>query len=71
MRRIREEGVSYELTLRGEVIAQLEGGAAGEERRRESLRIWDEMKQLAEEISEAWPAGVTAVDAVREQRREL
>lgn len=71
MRRIREEGASYELTLRGEVLARLEGGAAGEERRRRSLEILAEMEELAAEISEVWPKGVSAVDAVREQRRDL
>ncbi|MEX2228309.1 MAG: hypothetical protein WEB13_01605, partial [Dehalococcoidia bacterium] len=49
----------------------LEGGRAGEERRQESLRLWGEMKQLAGELSASWSKGVSAVDAVREQRREL
>jgi antitoxin (DNA-binding transcriptional repressor) of toxin-antitoxin stability system len=71
MRSVRDEGVSYAITLRGEVIARLEGGKAGEERRRESLRLWGEMKELAEELSESWSKGVGAVDAVREQRRKL
>ena len=30
-----------------------------------------DMDQLAAEIATHWPAGVSAVDAVREQRREL
>ncbi|MHB0876394.1 MAG: type II toxin-antitoxin system Phd/YefM family antitoxin [Anaerolineae bacterium] len=33
--------------------------------------IWRDLERLAEEVSAVWPAGVSAVDAVREQRREL
>lgn len=32
---------------------------------------WAGVKALGEEIAAQWPAGVSAVDAVREQRREL
>jgi hypothetical protein len=35
----------------------------------EFKRVWAEMDELAAEISEQWPDGVSAVDAVREQRR--
>ena len=34
-------------------------------------KIWAEMDELASEISKKWPKGVSAVEAVREQRRNL
>lgn len=71
MRAVREGAAAYEITFRGEVIARVDGGAAGEERRRESLRLWEEMKLLGEELSRSWPEGVSAVEAVREQRRDF
>jgi len=42
-----------------------------EEMRRASQEAWERMDRLAEEISAAWPEGVSAVEAIREQRREL
>ena len=35
-----------------------------------AAQVWAEMEALAAEISEHWPAEVTAVEAVQEQRRE-
>jgi hypothetical protein len=37
----------------------------------EEERLWAEIDELAAEISKHWPKGVSAVDAVREQRRNL
>jgi hypothetical protein len=42
-----------------------------EERDEEWERIWAEMNEIAKEISKKWPKGVSAVEAVREQRRNL
>lgn len=33
--------------------------------------VWSEMDRLAAEIARDWPEGVSAVDAVAEDRREL
>ena len=33
--------------------------------------VWSEMDDLAQEIGALWPKGVSAVEAVEEQRREL
>ena len=38
---------------------------------KESLATIAEAQRLAEEIGRKWPAGVSAVDAIREDRREL
>jgi hypothetical protein len=39
--------------------------------KKELAAVWSELDRLASEIGAAWPEGVSAVDAVREQRREL
>jgi prevent-host-death family protein len=70
LRRVREEGDVYEITYHGRVVARLVPVAQPREpgSRDEFLESWD---QLGESISRAWPEGVSAVDAVREGRREL
>ena len=35
------------------------------------LKVWAQMEDLAEEIGALWPEGVSAEEAIREQRREL
>ena len=39
--------------------------------KRPDAEVWAAMDRLAEEISAYWPEGVSAVEAVREGRREL
>jgi antitoxin (DNA-binding transcriptional repressor) of toxin-antitoxin stability system len=60
----------YEITFRGRAVARLvpvvEPVANGDPQ-----AFWAEVARLAEEIGSRWPEGVTAVEAVREQRREL
>jgi prevent-host-death family protein len=70
--RIVEEGESIELTKRGEVIARLVPARRPQQPVKRDLRdFWVEMDRLAIEISAHWPADVSAVDAVRDVRREL
>ena len=68
IRRVREEKESFDITYRGRVVAWLIPivRPSGEEDWR---AIWAEMDRTAEEIGKKWPKGVSAVDAVREQRR--
>jgi hypothetical protein len=47
------------------------GGETSERLDEEWEKVWAEMDELAAEISKKWPKGVSAVDAVREQRRNL
>jgi prevent-host-death family protein len=70
MRRVREERDSYVVTFHGRAIARIvpTQEAADAVTPREWLGRWDE---LGKEISAGWPADVSAVDAVRDQRREL
>jgi len=77
MRRVRENDESFDITYRGRVVALLvpcvrPADYLPEEEREEDWRkVWAEMHETAAEISKHWPAGVSAVDAVREQRRNL
>lgn len=67
VRRVRETGEETAVTVRGEVVAMLVP-VAPPRRKRRSLP-WTDLDQLAREIGRRWPKGVTATEAVREQRR--
>lgn len=71
MRRVREEGEIIEITYHGEVIARLVPVAPPEPTDEEIAAVWANLDQLTAEISAKWPEGVSAVDAIREVRREL
>ena len=73
IRQVRESREIIDITHRGEVVARLVPverplGPAEETR---FAAVWADMDRLAAEIAAHWPAGVTAEEAVREQRREL
>lgn len=70
LRRVREDGEAFEVTYHGRVVARIVPTLQVERELtvEEWLEGWD---RLAEEISAVWPPGVSAVEAVREQRREL
>lgn len=70
LRRVREEGVAFEVTYRGNAIARLVpiSQPTTEQSVDEFLLNLD---RTAEEIGRHWPEGVSAVEAVREVRREL
>jgi prevent-host-death family protein len=71
------EGQSYDITYRGRVTALIVpchrpwDDLPKEDEKKDWETVWAEMDELAAEISKKWPAGVSAVDAVREQRRNL
>ena len=69
LRRVREEQATYRITYRGRVVAELSPSPRGDKDDENWERIWAEMDELAEEIGKEWPEGVSAVDAIREQRR--
>jgi prevent-host-death family protein len=77
VREVHESGVPVDITVRGEVVARLTptpSPSAKLQRRmtaQERVGFWKRWDALAEEIGSSWPEGVSAVDAVREQRREL
>lgn len=71
LRRVREAKESYTITYRGRAVAHLVPADPELEERAKWEKVWAEMDKTAAEISKKWPKGVSAVDAVREQRREL
>ena len=71
LRRVREVGETYTITYRGRAVAQLVPATTEAEDRADWEKVWAEMDDTAEEISKKWPKGVSAVEAVREQRRDL
>ncbi len=71
LRTVRERGEPVDVTYRGRVVARLVPVEPAPVREHDLAAVWRDIDQLADEIAAYWPAGVTAVDAVREQRREL
>jgi antitoxin (DNA-binding transcriptional repressor) of toxin-antitoxin stability system len=71
LRRLREEGEPIDITDQGRLIARLVPAAPPRPSREDIEAWWAEHDRLAEEIGRDWPEGVSAVEAVREQRREL
>jgi len=71
VRRVREDGKGIDITCRGQVVARIVPPESPEATRERSRRAWDRLDELAKQVSAAWPEGVSAVEAVREQRREL
>ena len=72
LRLVEEEGETVEVTKRGEVIAHL----VPVHKPQQSVvqaddAVWTDLERLAAEISANWPSDVSAVDAMRDVRREL
>ena len=70
VRLVREEGEEIDVTLRGEVVARLVP-VKPKLSPEQVQALMAEMDQVASEISAYWPEGVSAVEAVREERRQL
>ena len=71
IRLVREEKEEVEITYRGKVVARLVPAEDATERAHRSDEAWARLMRIGEEIGAVWPEGVSAVEAVREQRREL
>ena len=70
MRRVRDDGEAFEVSYRGRVIARLVPVTLPETK--DTLTNFSaDWEKLTEAISAHWPEGVSAVEAVREGRREL
>ncbi len=69
LRHVREEKETISITYRGRVVARLVPVDKAGKRARDN-QVWTDMDELAAEIGARWPVGVTAVEAVREQRRD-
>lgn len=70
LRRVRESKETVAITHRGRVIARLVPVEETPAVLPEASRVWADMEELAQQIGALWPAGVSALEAVREQRRE-
>ena len=71
IRRVRYANETFLITYRDRPVAKLtpiQDTGTGVAR---DLSILEEMDRLAEEITKHWPKGVSAVDAVSQDRREL
>jgi prevent-host-death family protein len=70
VRRVRDRGEPVDVTFRGQVVARLVPvNRRPRTRTRAAAAVWAEIDELAQEISARWPEGVSAADAVAEQRR--
>lgn len=66
IRRVREEGDEILVTYHGKVVARILPAAPAPET---AQRAWEDLDRLAAEISQRWPKGVSAAEAVAEARR--
>jgi prevent-host-death family protein len=71
LRDVVERGDTVEVTHRGRVVARIVPVAASEAAAADNDAVWSDIDRLAAEIGARWHAGVTALDAVREGRRDL
>jgi prevent-host-death family protein len=69
LRRVREGRESIEITWHGRAIARLVPVLPAKAAPEKLTKIWSDLDHLSEEIGARWPKGVSAVGAVREQRR--
>ena len=70
MRRVRDDGDVFEVSYRGRVIARLVP-VTQPETKTGSTDFTENWEQLTKAIGDRWPKGLSAIDAVREGRREL
>jgi antitoxin (DNA-binding transcriptional repressor) of toxin-antitoxin stability system len=69
---VEEKGETIQITNHGEVIAHLVPVSSSQSPAESAKRdIWADLDRLAAEISAHWPADVSAVNAIRDVRREL
>ena len=71
LRRVKENNESITITNRGRAVARLVPLRDAESIRADAQSVLADMDDLAREIDARWPAGVTASQALDEQRREL
>lgn len=71
LRKVRLKGAEIQITYRGQVVARLIPVRQSKSAARASAALWTDLDQLATEIGARWPPQVSALDAVREGRREL
>lgn len=70
LRDVRERLEEIDVTSRGRTIARIVP-AEPKADEQELDDWWAELDRISAEISEHWPEDVSALDAIREQRRDL
>jgi prevent-host-death family protein len=71
VRQVRVRRSTVQITYRGRVVAQLIPIREPRPMPKEAAALWTDLDRLAAEIGARWPRRLSAVDAVREGRREL
>ena len=71
LRRVRERGEEIDVTHHGRVVARLVPAIRPRPHPRMAIAAWSSLDRVAREIGRRWPRGHSAVDAVREGRRDL
>ena len=71
LRQVREEHESFSVTYRRKVVAKLVPAMDPSAEQEVASAIWIRMDDLSREVSAHWPTGLSASEAVSEQRREL
>ncbi len=66
IRLVREDGREIQITYHGKVVALL---IPVERATQEDSPSWAALDHLAAEIGARWPSGISAAEAVRENRR--
>jgi prevent-host-death family protein len=70
LRRVRQEGTAFEITYHGTVVARLMPVTPSTNEQSVEAFL-ERLDQTAEEIGRHWPADVSALEAVRDVRRDL
>lgn len=71
LRRVWEGGETVAITRHGRVIAHLVPVRPPSAAPADLSALWADLDALAAEIGARWPTDQTAVEAVRQERREL
>lgn len=71
VRQVRTTGKAVDIEDEGIVVARVVPALSPSNQTADLVQFWQDMEALSKELSAVWPAGVSAEEAVREQRREL
>lgn len=71
MRLVRVKHTTVQITYRGKVIAKLTPVREEPFTAEELSNVWTDLDRLAKEIGARWVTPISAVEAVREGRRDL
>jgi prevent-host-death family protein len=70
LRMVRDSNMSVDVTIHGEIVARIVP-ARKKPNVEEIEAAWRRHEEIGRMISEKWPVGLSAVEAIKEDRREL